>query len=162
MAERSLQQMLRHLRRVASPAGGLGDADLLGRFADNRDEAAFEALVWRHGTLVYGLCRRLLGHTQDAEDAFQATFLILARKAGGVRRRAAIGPWLYRVVERVARRARGRQRTNEPLPEELAAPVETNSAEVSELRRLLTEEVMRLPARYRLPVVLRYLEGRST
>src|SRR5437660_8314945 len=116
MAERPLHQLLRHLRRVASPNGGLTDAELLGRFADCRDEAAFEALVWRHGPLVYGVCRRLLGHTQDAEDAFQATFLILARKAAGVRRRSAVGPWLYRVAERVARRARGRQRTNEPLP----------------------------------------------
>jgi hypothetical protein len=92
MAERSLQQLLRHLRRVAAPHGELTDAELLGRFADRRDEAAFEALVWRHGPLIYGLCRRLLGHTQDTEDAFQATFLILARKAGGVRRRAAVGP----------------------------------------------------------------------
>jgi RND family efflux transporter MFP subunit len=161
MAEQSLHQLLRHLRRVASPTG-LSDAELLGRFTDNRDEAAFEALVWRHGPLVYGVCRRLLGHTQDAEDAFQASFLILARKAGGLRRRAAVAPWLYRVAERVARRARGRNRTTEPLPAELAGPVAADATEVAELRRLLSDEVMRLPARYRSAVVLRYLEGRST
>jgi RND family efflux transporter MFP subunit len=162
MAERSLQQLLRHLRRVASPAGGLSDAELLGRFADGRDEAAFEALVWRHGPLVYGVCRRLLGHTQDAEDAFQASFLILARKAGGLRRRGAVAPWLHRVAERVASRARGRNRASEPLPPELAAPRVADVTEGDELRRLLTDEVMRLPARYRSAVVLRYLEGRST
>jgi RND family efflux transporter MFP subunit len=162
MAQRSLQQLLRHLRRVASPAGGLSDAELLGRFAENRDEAAFEAIVWRYGALVYGLCRRLIGHTQDAEDAFQATFLILARKASSLRRCGAVGPWLYRVAERVARRTRGRKRATAPLPDSLAGPVTANSAEAADLRRLLREEVMRLPARYRLPVVLRYLEGRST
>ena len=96
MAGRPLQHLLRHLRRAAATGGaGLTDADLLGRFADDRDEAAFEALVWRHGPLVYGVCRRVLGHAQDAEDAFQASFLVLACKAGAVRRRMAIGPWLY-------------------------------------------------------------------
>jgi RND family efflux transporter MFP subunit len=163
MAGRSLYQLLRHLRRVAAPgAGVLTDADLLARFADGRDEAAFEALVWRHGPLVFGVCRRVLGHTQDAEDAFQASFLILARKAGTVRRRAAIGPWLYRVAERVALRSRGRVRPAAPLPDELAGRNLPDTAECSELRRILTDEVMRLPSRYRLAVVLHYLEGRTT
>jgi RND family efflux transporter MFP subunit len=163
MAERPLQHLLRHLRRVAAPAaGGVADIDLLGRFADRRDEAAFEALVWRHGPLIYGVCRRVLGHTQDAEDAFQAAFLILARKAGTVRRRAAVGPWIYRVAQRVAMRARGRVRVTAPLPETIAARPLPDPAEQGDLRRILDEEIGRLPARYRAAVVLRYLEGRTT
>src|SRR5947209_13014499 len=130
MAGRQLNTLLRYLRRVAAPAaGGLSDADLLGRFADGRDEAAFEALVWRHGPLVYGVCRRILGHAQDTEDAFQASFLILARKAGAVRRRAAIGPWLYRVAQRVALRTRGRVKAVGRLPEELSGPAGSEAAE---------------------------------
>src|SRR5262245_51486201 len=126
MADRPLSDLLRHLRRAAGPpAGVVSDADLLGRFADRRDEAAFEALVWRHGPLVLGVCRRLLGRGPDAEDAFQATFLALARKAAAVRRRAAVGPWLYTVARRAALRARGRAAgpgASRPLPEDLAAP----------------------------------------
>jgi RND family efflux transporter MFP subunit len=163
MAGRSLHQLIHHLRRIAAPSSdGLTDANLLGRFADNRDEAAFEALVWRHGPLVYGVCRRLLGQAQDAEDAFQASFLILARKSGSVRRRAAVGPWLYRVAERVARRARSRIRTVDQLPDDVAESNHSDVAESSELRRIVSEEVMRLPKRYRSAVVLRYLEGRTT
>lgn len=162
MAGRSLQQLIQHLRRVAAPGAGLADADLLGRFADQGDEAAFESLVWRHASLVFGVCRRVLGQTEDAEDAFQATFLILARKAGAVRRRATVGPWLYRVAERVALRARSRRRAAVPLPTELTGAFQPDSTEQAELRRLLTDEVMRLPARYRSAVVLRYLEGRTT
>ncbi len=163
MASRPLEHLLRHLRRIAAPAvGGVTDADLLGRFADARDEAAFEALVWRHGPLIYGLCRRVLGHTQDAEDAFQAAFLILARKAGAVRRRNAVAPWLYRVAQRVALRARAQAKLPGPLPEGLAAAQGPDAAESSDLKRVIDEEIGRLPARYRSAVVLHYLEGRST
>ncbi|HEY1379819.1 MAG TPA: efflux RND transporter periplasmic adaptor subunit [Gemmataceae bacterium] len=161
MAGRPLQDLLRRLRRAAAPTGGATDADLLGRFADGRDEAAFEALVWRHGPLVYGVCRRVLGHAEDAEDAFQAAFLVLARKAGAVRRRSAVGPWLYRVAQRVALRARRRLPAG-PLPDDLAGPTRPDAAEGRDLRRVLDEEVGRLPARYRAAVVLRYLEGRTT
>jgi RND family efflux transporter MFP subunit len=140
----------------------LTDADLLGRFADDRDEAAFEALVWRHGPLVYGVCRRILGHAQDAEDAFQASFLILARKAGAVRGRAAVGPWVYRVAQRVALRARSRMRPIEPLPDGLRGCDTRDAAQDAELRHIVAEEIKRLPSRYRTAVVLRYLEGRST
>jgi multidrug efflux system membrane fusion protein len=162
MAGRKLNPLLRYLRQVAAPAGGgLSDADLLGRFADSRDEAAFEALVWRHGPLVYGTCRRVLGHAQDAEDAFQAAFLILARKAGAVRRRAAVGPWLYRVAQRVALRVRGRGQVVSPLPDTLPAPTPRDAAD-EELRRAVRQEIDRLPARYRKAAVLRYVEGRST
>jgi RND family efflux transporter MFP subunit len=163
MAGRPLEHLLRHLRRVAAPsAGGLTDADLLGRFADNRDEAAFEALVWRHGPLVYGVCRRVLGHTQDAEDAFQASFLILARKSATVRRRGAIGPWLYQVAQRVALRARRGVKVAAPLPDDLAAVHATDPTEAGDLKRIIDEEIGRLPARYRSAVVLHYMEGRTT
>src|SRR5260370_41363166 len=86
----------------AHEAGGLSDAQLLERFVTRRDEAAFEVLVWRHGPTVLGVCRRVLQHEQDAEDAFQATFLVLARKAGSIGRRPALGSWLYRVAPRGA------------------------------------------------------------
>src|SRR5437762_2365355 len=75
--------------------GGLSDGELVERFLLRRDEAAFAALVRRHGPMVLAVCRRLLGHAQDAEDAFQATFLLLVRRAGAIRRRESVGSWLY-------------------------------------------------------------------
>src|SRR5260370_40990632 len=110
MAVVPLQTLLSHLRRMATPDGakGLSDMQLLERFVAVRDEAAFEVLVWRQGPMVLDLCRRVLGHIHDAEDAFQATFLILGRKAGSIGKREAIGSWLYKVAYRVALGARDR------------------------------------------------------
>jgi multidrug efflux system membrane fusion protein len=166
MADRPLSDLLRHLRRVAlPPAGVLPDEELLRRFATSHDEAAFEALVWRHAPLVLGVCRRVLGPTPDAEDAFQATFFVLARKAGSIHRGTAVGPWLYRVAHRAALRARGHMaRTGrvEPLPADLASPASPDGIERHDLKCILDEEVQRLPAKYREPVILRYLEGLST
>src|SRR5437763_13025202 len=89
------------LRAVSAPAGGaLSDGQLLERFAAARDDAAFEALLWRHGPMVLGVCRRVLRHAQDAEDAFQAAFLVLARRAGAIAKREAVGSWLYKVAYR--------------------------------------------------------------
>src|SRR5438552_6955779 len=99
MARNSLESVLKYLRRVAV-AGD--DAHLLERFAQQGDEAAFERLVVLHGPMVLGLCRRLLRHEQDAEDAFQATFLTLARKAGSIRNNESVPSWLYKVAFRVA------------------------------------------------------------
>src|SRR5499425_505496 len=82
----------------ADRQAGVPDGELLERFATRRDEAAFAALVWRHGPMVLATCRRVLRHAQDAEDAFQATFLTLARKAASVRKREAVGSWLYKVA----------------------------------------------------------------
>ena len=92
---------------ASQQADVLSDPELLERFADRGDEAAFAALVRRHGPMVRGICRRVLRHTQDAEDACQAAFLALARKADSVRHREALGGWLYRVTHRIALRVRG-------------------------------------------------------
>src|SRR5262245_13351716 len=111
MALRALRKVLRRARGLASspPPGGVSDAALLERFVRGGDEAAFEVLVWRHGPMVLGACRRVLRHEQDAEDAFQATFLTLARKAAEAGRRGSLGGWLYTVAYRIALRARQRQ-----------------------------------------------------
>src|SRR5439155_1529998 len=108
MAPEPLRSLLRGLRRLGECAGGtLSDTELLERFVRRRDEAAFEVLVWRHGPLVLGVCRRLLRQEQDVEDAFQATFLALVRKAHTIVKREAVSAWLYRVAYRVALAARG-------------------------------------------------------
>ena len=99
--------LLRHLRGLALPgAGQLPDRELLQRFASDRDGAAFEELVRRHGPMVLRVCRRILREEHDAEDAFQATFLVLARKAGLLQRQESVGNWLYGVASRLALRAR--------------------------------------------------------
>src|SRR5207244_10007015 len=98
MATNRLRQALGHLQTALAPTEG--DGPLLARFVACRDEAAFAALVRRHGPMVLGVCRRVLAHAQDAEDAFQATFLILARKAPSVLKREAVGSWLYAVAFR--------------------------------------------------------------
>src|SRR2546423_4475006 len=109
MTNRDRSPVARYVRRMLSPryASGLTDAQLLERFIAQRDEAAFESLMWRHGPKVLGVCRRVLRHEQDAEDAFQATFLVLVRKAGSIRRSASVGGWLYRGAYHPAGRARG-------------------------------------------------------
>ncbi len=164
MAE-SLAHVLQHVRRLLPPPGPCAetDADLVGRFAGRRDEAAFAALVARHGPTVLGVCRRLLGDAHAAEDAFQATFLVLARKAGSLRRPEAVAAWLYGVARRVAHKAaRGRPR-GAPLPAPAADPRPGPLDEMSarELLGIIDEEVGRLPEVYRLPVLLCCLEGLS-
>src|SRR6516225_8007625 len=106
MATNRLHKALDHLRVAVAPPET--DTQLLAHFLACRDEAAFAALVRRHGPMVLGVCRRLLRHAQDAEDAFQAAFLVLARKAGSVLKREAVGSWLYMVAYRTALKARAR------------------------------------------------------
>src|SRR5260221_664484 len=111
MTSGQLRTLLQYLHRLTAPGvSGLTDAQLLERFVAEKDEAAFEVLVWRHGPLVYNVCRRVLRHTDDVEDAFQATFLALVRKASAIRDQAAVGRWLYQVAHRVALRARAARR----------------------------------------------------
>jgi DNA-directed RNA polymerase specialized sigma24 family protein len=99
MATRPLEQTLRYLRQIAAPADGSRlDAELVERFVAAHDGAAFARLVERHGPLVLGVCRRVLHNHHDAEDAFQATFLVLARKARHIRRRDALAGWLFKVA----------------------------------------------------------------
>jgi RNA polymerase sigma factor (sigma-70 family) len=141
----------------------LPDDQLLERFVRLRDETAFEALLHRHGPLVFGVCRKLLYDVHDAEDAFQATFLVLARKAGSVAPRSLVGHWLYGVASRVAARARktALRRARELSGADLSAVPGAAEEADSDLAPLLHEEVRRLPNKYRLPVVLCYLEGKT-
>jgi RNA polymerase sigma factor (sigma-70 family) len=134
------------------------DAELLARFLDDRDEAAFEALVVRHAPAVRAACRGWLRSAADIDDAAQATFLVLVRRAGTIRDGAALGRWLYRVADNVARRLR-RQRAHAPLPADLPG---REPAGDDDLRDLLAAEVARLPEKYRLPVQLCYWVGLST
>jgi RNA polymerase sigma factor (sigma-70 family) len=158
--------LLQHIRRLAGARGAAQppDAQLLERFAAQRDEAAFTALVRRHGPMVLNVCRSVLRHEQDAEDAFQATFWVLARKAASIRRPEAVAGWLYEVAYHVAvqgqadaARRRDVERKAPPMPH--ADP--TLDMTLRDLRRVLHEELRRLPDKYRLPLVLCYLEGRS-
>jgi RNA polymerase sigma factor (sigma-70 family) len=155
-----LHTVLEHLQMSG---GGLTDGQLLARFLATRDEAAFAALVRRHGPMVLGLCRRILRHEQDAEDAFQAAFLLLARKAASVVKRESLGCWLHRVAYHAAleasaanakRRARERPMKDVPHPE-------VPRTEVQDWRSLLDRELSRLPEKYRAAVVLCELEGCS-
>ncbi|HEY7156721.1 MAG TPA: sigma-70 family RNA polymerase sigma factor [Gemmataceae bacterium] len=142
----------------------VSDSELLERFVTHRDESAFADLVTRYGPMVFGVCRRLLRHTQDAEDAFQATFLVLVRKAASIGRRELLGNWLYGVAARVAARARlmaARRHSHEIADMERVTVAMREPAETTDLSAAIEEEVRRLPAKYREPVVLYYLLGRT-
>jgi RNA polymerase sigma factor (sigma-70 family) len=145
---------------------GLSDAELLDSFLDRSDDGAaraFEGLVLRHGAMVLDVCRRALGDPHDAEDAFQATFLVLATRARSIRRRKSVASWLYGVALRVARRARAdaiHRRAHERKAAEMAGhQVDPESTDDDRDFRALHEEVERLPGKYREAVVLCYLEG---
>lgn len=163
MPQHLLRRLVDRLRAAAGPApeDGVTDGELLDRYDRGHDQAAFELLVRRHAALVLGVCRRVLRDTHAAEDAFQATFLILARKLRSVRRRATIAGWLYRVAFQVAVRARRGVRRETPLAKEPAVE-EPDRLAAQELRTLLDEELGRLPERFRLPVLLCYVEGHTT
>jgi RNA polymerase sigma factor (sigma-70 family) len=155
-----LGELLATLLRRRTPDGDpLSDAVLLDRFARGRDPAAFELLVWRHGPMVLAACRRVLKDAHSAEDAFQAAFLVLSRKAGSVRGSAA--GWLHRVALRVCLRMKRRlplvSLESDPLASPAADPVEA-----AERSAILDEEVARLPEFLRVPVVVCYLQGHTT
>lgn len=155
---RGLQTLFR-----SGALGTQGDAQLLDRFLAHREEAAFAALVERHGPMVRGVCLRILRDHHDAEDAFQAAFLVLARRAGAIRPREDLGAWLHGVALRTALKARAtratrraRERAVEGVPEPSAATPEPRGW----LAETLDVELARLPERYRLPLILCDLEGR--
>jgi len=158
--------VLRHINRLfnVGTVTGLSEGQLLERFVARRDEAAFEALVARHGPMVLGVCRQVLRDSHEAEDAFQATFLVLVRKAGSLRQRHLLGNWLYGVAYRVAMRARAnsarRRERERPGAEEAAVEPAYQMAQ-DDVGPVLHEEVNRLPGKYRAPVVLCYLEGHT-
>jgi RNA polymerase sigma factor (sigma-70 family) len=160
-----LRTFIRNLRRSIDPDGrGRTDSQLVERFLRQRDDAAFEVLVWRHGPMVLDVCQRLLSNPCDVEDAFQAAFLALARKAGSIGRREAVGGWLYRVAYRVALRARmqSAQRARHERPgRDLVAALAPSNPVWCDLRAVLDEEINRLPVRYRAPIVLCCLEGKT-
>jgi RNA polymerase sigma factor (sigma-70 family) len=162
-----LSDVLRQLRRAALLRDGTGltDGQLLECFLTSRDEAAFEALLRRHGPMVLGVCRRVLRHAQDAEDAFQAAFLVLVRKAASLGRPELLGNWLYGVAYRTAldaRAAAGRRRARERQVTAMPESQARDSADACrDLRPLLDQELNRLPDKYRVPVVLCDLEGRT-
>src|SRR5262245_60016992 len=155
MARNPLRSVILSLCRHLPPADGTDDTALLERFVAWRDEAAFELLAYRHGPMVRGVCRRLLRHEHDAEDAFQATFLTLARQAAKVRRGASLAGWLFRVAFRTSLKAKARavRRGTVAVPDDIPGGADPADDILSrEVRSLLDEEVLRLPERYRLPV----------
>jgi RNA polymerase sigma factor (sigma-70 family) len=160
MNDRGISRLLDYLRRAAPPGADLmPDGVLLGKYADARDEAAFELLVRRHGPLVWSAVRRVLRDEHAAEDALQATFLALARKAQSLRGSSSVAGWLYRVGVRIALRARPKARPMLSMPEADGDPA--IALERMELIAVVDEEVNRLPERLRQAVVLCCLGGAS-
>jgi RNA polymerase sigma factor (sigma-70 family) len=158
--------LLQHLRRVVLPrdGGGRTDGDLLGDYLDQRDEAAFAALVRRHGPMVLAVCHRVLGNAHDAEDAFQASFLVLARRAASLGNREKVGNWLYGVAYRTALEARARtarRRCREKQGGDMIVRKAVRAESLVELRAALDEELSRLPEMYRTAIVLCELEGKT-
>ncbi len=165
MSSAGIDDVLRHARRlVGEKPDPMTDGDLLQRFASTGDPAAFEELLGRHGAMVLRVCRRLLPGREDAEDVFQATFLLLARKASSIRRHASVGPWLYGVALRLARQERAalaRRHSHEGRAALRTPDDPLDELSVREARAVLDEELARLPQKYRSPLVLCYLEGKS-
>jgi RNA polymerase sigma factor (sigma-70 family) len=156
-------RLLRQLA-LAGQAAGPTDGQLLDCFLRTRQEAAFHALVKRHGPMVFGVCRRILGHTHDAEDAFQATFLVLVRKAATIQPREAVGNWLYGVACRTALKARAlraRRSAREKLAPTMKPPTRTEEPPADDWQPILDQELAGLPDKYRLPIVLCDLEGKT-
>ena len=158
--------MLRDFQRLFSSGSlsGLSDGQLVERYVAQREEAVFEAIVHRQGPMVWGVCRRVLRDHHDAEDAFQASFLVLARKASSIVPREMVGNWLYGVAYQTAVKARastfkrrGREKQVPEMPEPEAASAESGE----DVLPVLDQELSRLPDKYRVPIVLCELEGKS-
>jgi RNA polymerase sigma factor (sigma-70 family) len=147
----------------------LSDTALLAHFFKDHIDGAFAAIVNRHGPLVYGVCRRILPDANDAEDAFQATFLVLVRKGGTLRDPARLGSWLYGVAQRTARKARAKAALRTKSERQASSMATSSKASTSdrhemtypELQAVLDDEIAALPEKYALPLVLCYLEGKT-
>jgi RNA polymerase sigma factor (sigma-70 family) len=170
MANGPLAAVLRHIRQWVGveTRASLTDGQLLDEYVRRREEAAFAALVERHAPLVFGVCRRMLSQEADAEDAFQATFLVFARRASSIRRRQSLPAWLHGVARRVALKARlqtARRRDISKqamdVTEPMAEPDTSELAALREARQALDEELAHLPEKYRLPLILCYFQGRT-
>src|SRR6516162_9184327 len=158
MATNRLRTALGQLQLALAPPEG--DGLLLARFVAARDEASFAALLRRHGPMVLGVCRRVLRHAHDAEDAFQATFLVLAKKAAAVAKREAVASFLYGVAYRTALRARAqaaRRRATERQVGDMPHPA-VEPPEAQDWRPVLDRELSQLPQKYRACLVLCDLE----
>jgi RNA polymerase sigma factor (sigma-70 family) len=143
---------------------GFNDEQLLQRFTDASDEAAFAELVRRHGPMVLAVCQRILNNEQDAADAFQGTFLVLVRKAASLSQPEMLGPWLYGVAYRTALKARAREsrrRAHERQVANMHAVGPISAGDGQQFRAELDDELNRLPEKYRAPLVLCYLEGKT-
>jgi RNA polymerase sigma factor (sigma-70 family) len=158
MAVATLQKAVSHARRLCV-AQGSPDGDLLELYTREANESAFTEIVQRHGPMVFAVCKRVLQHQHDAEDAWQATFIVLARKADSIRQHDSLAGWLHQVAQRISLRARGmaERRRHNPLPADLS--VEQPRANL--LSMMLDEELAHLPEQFRTALVLCYLEGRT-
>jgi RNA polymerase sigma factor (sigma-70 family) len=162
MPNHRLTDIVRRAAGAVTRLTSASDRDLLARFVTDGDADAFAELVRRHGPMVRGVCRRTLGNSHDADDACQATFLVLARKAGAIRRVDAIGSWLYGVARRTALRLRSKTVRRQEAPiVEMPGPDTITEVTWRDGLRVLDEELARLPDAYRAPLVLCYLEGRT-
>src|SRR6516162_7707055 len=165
MGRTTSRPILQLIRRLVDDEGvrQLSDRHLLRQFSDRRDEAAFGTLLHRHGPMVLNVCRGVLSNEADAEDAFQATFLILARKAPSIRKTESVGSWLHGVAYRTALKARAQSATRQK--NEARAPARSGSAPDDltwrEAQQVVHEELAGLAERYRVPLVACYLEGKT-
>jgi RNA polymerase sigma factor (sigma-70 family) len=154
--------VLRYIRRVAAAECPLADRELLDRFVTRRDETAYAALVGRHGPMVLRLCLRVLQNQHDAEDAFQATFFVLSQKAASLLPQRSLSGWLYSVAYRIAQKARidaARRRKHEGRAAITQAVDPLDQITLREAYAVLDKELARLPDKFRVPLVLCYLEG---
>lgn len=165
MGRGQLDAVVRHLRRLAGgPPIQCSDAQLLEQFVTHRDEEAFASLVRRHGGLIRTVCRHILHHEEDVDDALQATLLVLARKAGSIRKPSAVASWLYGVAYRIAMNAKkttARRRWRERQATSRSPEQPVSEATLRELQAILDEELQRLPEKLRVPLILCCLEGKS-
>jgi RNA polymerase sigma factor (sigma-70 family) len=166
MASSQTSEVIQHLRRAVllQEGAGLTDGQLLEDYISRRDEAALAALVRRHGPMVWGVCRRVLRNYHDAEDAFQATFLVFVRKAASLASPELLANWLYGVAHQTALKARAttaKRRARERQVTQMPEPAVTENDLWNDLQPLLDQELSRLPEKYRVAIVLCDLEGKT-